>query len=66
MAEISAQSSNNSITEKRSGARRIGERRKDSGAKNLSFGERRVAETDRRVTIVNRLKDEVTDRRSLQ
>jgi len=69
MTDMSAQyynDDNNGKFEKRTGARRAGQRRKEPGTGLYSLPERRVAKTDRRITIVNRLKNEVTDRRSLR
>ena len=69
MAEISTEyynSNNNIINEKRSRERRSGERRTGSGIKHFNLPERRVSVTDRRITIFNRLKNEVTDRRSIR
>jgi len=53
------------MPDRRSGMRRAGERRKGADA-NYNLAERRLADADRRITIVNRLKNEVTDRRSLR
>lgn len=67
MAEISAQYGNEKksmVMEKRKGERRAGERRCTSSTNNYTEDERRISANDRRVTIVNRLKTEVTDRRS--
>ena len=56
---------NGSTIERRIGERRRGERRNPDRDEYYNGEERRVNTTDRRITIVNRLKSEVTDRRSL-
>jgi hypothetical protein len=50
--------------ERRVGERRVGERRNPGNRGNYD-GEERRSTKDRRVTIINRLKKDVADRRSL-
>jgi hypothetical protein len=57
---------NNSINERRTNERRCRQRRNaSSNTGNYNGNERRTVKTERRTTIFNRLKREVTDRRSL-
>ena len=66
MADISTQSVNDGIMERRVSERRSRQRRNASAQDGHFNGpEKRAMDNERRTTIVNRLKKEVTDRRSL-
>jgi hypothetical protein len=66
MADISTQSVNDGIMERRVSERRARQRRNASApAGHYNGAEKRAVHKERRTTIVNRLKREVTDRRSL-
>jgi hypothetical protein len=68
MNDILAQSDksgDNSIKDRRSHERRSAQRRKSASEGKYKGSERRKKSSDRRTTLFNRLKKEVTDRRSL-
>jgi hypothetical protein len=66
MTDISTQYDDNGKMERRANERRSIQRRNASGtAGHFNGQEKRTAIKDRRITIINRLRREVTDRRSL-
>jgi hypothetical protein len=66
MTDISTQSDNDGIMERRVSDRRARQRRNASApAGRYNGAEKRAVHKERRTTIVNRLNREVTDRRSL-
>ncbi|MFH0976698.1 MAG: hypothetical protein V1874_13020 [Spirochaetota bacterium] len=65
MSAQSGKGENKGVTERRSSERRSVQRRKSASEGSYKGSDRRKKSSDRRTTIFNRLKKEVTDRRSL-